>query len=46
MLYLVLVVCLAAIIAALFVGSIAYYGVWARSVLLFILAVYYTVKML
>ena len=46
MLYLVLVVCLAAIIAALFVGSIAYYGVWALSVLLFILAVYYTVKML
>ena len=45
-LYLVLTVCLAAIIAALFVGSIAYYGVWVLSVLLFILAVYYTVKML
>ena len=46
MLYLVLVVCLAAIIAALFVSGIAYYGVWALSVLLFLLAVYYTVKML
>ena len=46
MLYLVLVICLAAIVAAMFVGSIAYYGVWALSVLLFILAVYYTVKML
>lgn len=46
MLYLVLVICLAAIVAAMFVGSIAYYGVWGLSVLLFILAVYYTVKML
>ena len=46
MLYVVLAVCLVAIVAALFVGSIAYYGVWALSVLLFILAVYYTVKML
>lgn len=42
----VLAVCLAAIIAALFVSSLAYYGVWGLSVLLFILAVYYTVKML
>lgn len=46
MLYLVLAACLAAIIAALFVSSLAYYGVWALSVLLFLLAVYYTVKML
>ena len=46
MLCVVLAVCLAAIIVALFVGSIAYYGVWGLSVLLFILAVYYTVKML
>lgn len=44
--YLVLAVCLVAIVAALFVDSIAYYGVWVLSVLLFILAVYYTVKML
>ena len=46
MLCLVLVACIAAIIAALYIGGIAYYGVWALSVLLFILAVYYTVKML
>ena len=46
MIYLVLAICLAAIVAALFVSGIAYYGVWALSVLLFILAVYYTVKML
>ena len=46
LLYLMLVVCLVAIVAALFVGSIAYYGVWVLSVLLFLLAVYYTVKML
>ena len=46
MLYLIFAVSFAAIIAALFVGSIAYYGVWALSVLLFILAVFYTVKML
>ena len=45
-LYLILIVCLAAIVAALLVGGIAYYGVWAMSVLLFLLAVYYTVKML
>ena len=45
-LYLVLAACLAAIVAALFVSGIAYYGVWALSALLFILAVYYTVKML
>lgn len=46
MLCLVLVACIAAIVAALCIGGIAYYGVWALSVLLFILAVYYTVKML
>ena len=46
MIYLVLAICLAAIVAALFVSGVAYYGVWALSVLLFILAVYYTVKML
>lgn len=44
--YLVFVVCFVAIVAALFVGNVAYYGMWALSALLFILAVYYTVKML
>ena len=43
---LVLAVCIAAIVAALCISGIAYYGVWALSALLFILAVYYTVKML
>ena len=46
MLYLIFVVCFVAIVAALFVGGVAYYGVWVLSALLFILAVYYTVKML
>ncbi len=46
MVYAVLAVCVAAILAALLVGSVAFYGVWVLSIALFVLAVYYTVKML
>lgn len=42
----VLAVCLAAIVLALVVSSIAYYGLWALAIATFLLAVYYTVKML
>ena len=38
--------CFVAILAALFASGVAYYGMWALSVVLFVLAVYYTVKML
>lgn len=44
--YAVLVVCVLVILAALFVGNAAFYGTWVLSILLFVLAVYYTVKML
>ena len=44
--YAVLAVCLIAILTALFVSGTAFYGTWVLSILLFILAVYYTVKML
>lgn len=44
--YAVFVVCVLVILAALFVGNAAFYGTWVLSILLFILAVYYTVKML
>ena len=44
--YAVLAVCLLAILTALFVSGTAFYGTWVLSILLFILAVYYTVKML
>lgn len=44
--YAVFVVCVLVILAALFVGNAAFYGMWVLSVLLFVLAVYYTVKML
>lgn len=42
----VFVVCVLVILAALFVGNAAFYGTWVLSILLFVLAVYYTVKML
>ena len=44
--YAVLGVCLAAIVAALFIGSIAYYGLWALAIGTFLLAVYYTIKVM
>ena len=44
--YAVLIVCLAAILVALFVSGIAYYGLWVLAVVTFLLAVYYTVKMM
>ena len=44
--YAVLAVCLAAILVALFVSGIAYYGLWVLAVVTFLLAVYYTVKMM
>ena len=42
----VLVVCALAIVAALAVSSIAYYGLWVLAIGTFLLAVYYTVKMM
>lgn len=44
--YAVLAVCAAVVLVALFVGGIAYYGIWALAIALFLLAVYYTVKMM
>lgn len=44
--YAVLAVGAAAVLVALFVGGIAYYGLWALAIALFLLAVYYTVKMM
>ncbi len=44
--YAVLGVCLAVIVAALFIGSIAYYGLWALAIGTFLLAVYYTIKVM
>ena len=41
----VLALCIAAIAAALFAGF-AYYVIWGASVALFLLAVWYTVKLL
>lgn len=46
MVYAVLAVCAAAILVALFVSGAAYYGIWVMSILAFVLAVYYTVKMM
>lgn len=44
--YLILAVCLITILVAMFVAGAAFYGTWVLSILLFVLAVYYTVKML
>ena len=44
--YAVLAVCALAIVAALAVSSIAYYGLWVLAIGTFLLAVYYTVKMM
>ena len=46
LIYAVLGLCLAAIVAALFVSSIAYYGLWVLAIGTFLLAVYYTVKIM
>lgn len=42
----VLIACFAAIVLALIVSGIAYYGLWAFAIATFLLAVYYTVKMM
>lgn len=44
--YAVLCVCLVAITLALIISSVAYYGLWALAIGTFLLAVYYTVKMM
>ncbi|MEI3077114.1 MAG: hypothetical protein V8T17_07965 [Oscillospiraceae bacterium] len=46
LIYAVLAVCVAAIVIALFATGIAYYGLWILAVGTFLLAVYYTVKMM
>lgn len=46
LIYAVLAVSLIAILAALFVAGIAYYGLWVLAIGTFLLAVYYTVKMM
>ena len=46
LIYAVLAVCVAAIVVALFATGIAYYGLWILAVGTFLLAVYYTVKMM
>ena len=46
LIYAVLAVCALAIVAALFVSSIAYYGLWVLAIGTFLLAVYYTVKIM
>ena len=46
LIYAVLAVCALAIVAALAVSSIAYYGLWVLAIGTFLLAVYYTVKMM
>ena len=46
LIYAVLAVCVAAIVIALFATGIAYYGLWVLAVGTFLLAVYYTIKMM
>lgn len=46
LIYAVLAVCVAAIVVALFATGIAYYGLWVLAVGTFLLAVYYTIKMM
>jgi len=46
MLCIVMALCVIAIVAVLCMSSLAYYGIWAASILAFALAVYYTVKMM
>ena len=46
LIYAVLAVCVAAIVIALFATGITYYGLWVLAVGTFLLAVYYTVKMM
>ena len=46
LIYAVLAVCVAAIVIALFATGIAYYGLWILAVGTFLLAGYYTVKMM
>ena len=46
LIYAVLGLCLAAIVIALFASGIAYYGLWVLAAATFLLAVYYTIKMM
>lgn len=46
LIYAVLAVCAVVIAAALFAAAIAYYALWALAIGTFLLAVYYTVKMM
>lgn len=46
LIYAVLAVCAAVIIAALLASAIAYYALWALAIGTFLLAVYYTIKMM
>ena len=46
LIYAVLGLCLAAIVVALFASGIAYYGLWVLAAATFLLAVYYTIKMM
>ena len=46
LIYAVLSLCLAAIVIALFASGIAYYGLWVLAAATFLLAVYYTIKMM
>ena len=42
----VLALCLVAVLAALFAPAVAFYGTWALAVVAFVLAVYYTIKLM
>lgn len=42
----VLALCLVAVLAALFVPAAAFYGTWALAIVAFVLAVYYTIKLM
>ena len=46
LIYAVLGLCLAAIVVALFASGAAYYGLWVLAAATFLLAVYYTIKMM
>ena len=46
LIYAVLGLCLAAIVVALFASGVAYYGLWVLAAATFLLAVYYTIKMM
>lgn len=46
LIFAVLFACFAAILLALFVSAIAYYGLWLFAIATFLLAVYYTIRMM